>query len=191
MRIRTNTLIRLFGVMSRGELGGMDIVMPAPATIEEARNALARIDQLLALKATYEERLAKEGSSVRLQQIVSSQLSTPLTTVPALLPGDSALRFQLHSRTIKKLIALGILQESDRDTKPKAYISGEFSQQHMLSRILSGDHVIASIRRASITGSRINLRLVAPVSDKTQFQHLLMSSSSRGIRSFRRSNNSS
>lgn len=116
---------RLFAVSTQGDWSGW-IRLCLRATISEAKNTLSRIDRLLALKSEYEERLAKEPrSSVRLQQIVVSLLSSPLTTIPT-LSKQFNVTFPTAQQDVKKLISLGILSESSRSSKPQYYISTEF-----------------------------------------------------------------
>lgn len=116
---------RLFAVSTQGDWSGW-VRLCLRATISEAKNTLSRIDKLLALKTKYEETLAKEPrSSVRLQQIVVSLLSSPLTTIPA-LSKQFNVSFPTAQQDVKKLISLGILSESSRSSKPQYYISTEF-----------------------------------------------------------------
>jgi Fic family protein len=116
---------RLFAVSTHGDWRGW-IELCLRATVAEATDALARIDRLLALKAQYEQLLARERrSSVRLQQIVVSLLSSPLTTVTA-LSREFGVSFPTASQDIRKLTALGILRESTRAAKPQYYVAHEF-----------------------------------------------------------------
>ena len=118
---------RLFAVSTQGDWSSW-VKLCLRATISEAKNALIRIDKLLELKTKYEEKLAKEPrSSVRLQQIVVSLLSSPLTTVPALAK-QFKVSFPTAQQDVRKLVNLGILAESSRSSKPQYYISREFFQ---------------------------------------------------------------
>jgi Fic family protein len=116
---------RLFAVSTHGDWAGW-VTLCLRATIAEANNALQRIDKLVALKMKYEERLAKEARhSARLQQIVVSLLSQPLTTIPSLAK-KFKVSFPTAKQDVGKLIQLGILSESKRQSKPQYYISDEF-----------------------------------------------------------------
>jgi Fic family protein len=118
---------RLFSVSTRGDWSGW-VKLCLRATIAEATNALTRIDKLIALKAKYEERLGKEPrSSVRLQQIVVSLMSSPMTTIPALAK-QFKVTFPTAQQDVRKLINLEILEESRRSSKPQYYIAPEFFQ---------------------------------------------------------------
>lgn len=117
----------LFNVSTQGNWAAW-VKLCLRGTIAEATNALARIDKLLKIKARYDEKLASHPrSSARLNNIVAYLLGSPLTTVP-----DLAKRFSITFPTAKndmeKLIALKIVRESPRDTKPKYYIAREFFQ---------------------------------------------------------------
>lgn len=116
---------RLFSVSTQGDWTSW-VRLCLRATISEATNALARIDRLIKLKAQYEEKLAQQPrSTVRLQQIVVSLLSSPLTTIPA-LARQFNVSFPTAQQDVRKLMALQILQESPRGNKPQYYISREF-----------------------------------------------------------------
>ncbi len=116
---------RLFAVSTQGDWASW-VRLCLRATISEATNALVRIDKLIKLKRQYEEKLAQQPrSTVRLQQIVVSLLSSPLTTIPALAKQFN-VSFPTAQQDVRKLVALQILQESPRDTKPKYYVSREF-----------------------------------------------------------------
>jgi Fic family protein len=116
---------RLFAVSTRGDWVGW-ITLCLRATMEESRDALRRIDKLIKLKAKYEEQLAKiPHSSARLQQIVVSLLSSPITTITALAK-QFEVSFPTASQDVKKLVELKILTESGRNAKPKYYLSQEF-----------------------------------------------------------------
>jgi Fic family protein len=115
----------LYDVSTRGDWTSW-VTLCLRATVSETTNALKRIDQLLALKTQYEEKLAREPRlSARLQQIVVSLLSSPLTTIPALAE-KFGVSFPTAQADVRKLIELGILTESPRQSKPKYYISNEF-----------------------------------------------------------------
>jgi Fic family protein len=115
----------LFKVSTHGDWAAW-ITLCLRATVAEATNALARIDKLLALKKKYEEILAKEPrSSARLQQIVWHLLGSPLTTISNLAKKCS-ITFPTAKKDIEKLMALGILHESARGTKPTYYIAREY-----------------------------------------------------------------
>jgi Fic family protein len=116
---------RLFAVSTSGDWAGW-IALCLRATIEVSRDALRRIDKLIKLKAKYEEQLARNPrSSARLQQIVVSLLNSPITTIPALAK-QFDVSFPTASADVNKLVELKILTESDRNTKPKHYLSLEF-----------------------------------------------------------------
>jgi Fic family protein len=116
---------RLFAVSTQGDWTGW-VRFCLRATISEATNALARIDKLIRLKTQYEEKLAQQPrSTVRLQQIVVSLLSSPLTTIPALAKQFN-VTFPTAQEDIRKLMALQILHKSPRENKPQYYISREF-----------------------------------------------------------------
>jgi Fic family protein len=115
----------LFNVSTHGNWTAW-ITLCLRATAAEATNALARIDKLLALKKKYEEQLADEPrSSARLQQIVWHLLGSPLVTIPNLAKKCS-ITFPTAKKDVDKLISLGILHESPRDTKPTYYIAREY-----------------------------------------------------------------
>ncbi len=93
------------------------------ATISESRDALARIDKLIEIKRRYDKLLAGlPRAPGRLQQMVDRLISSPLTTVPevARLFG---VTYPTAKSDIEKLVALGILEETKRRSKPQYYIS--------------------------------------------------------------------
>jgi Fic family protein len=115
----------LFNVSTQGKWDEW-IALCLRGTIAEATNALARIDSLLKLKSKYEQKLANEPrSSARLHSIVAYLLGSPLTTIPDVVKRFSTT-FPTAKKEIEKLIALNILEESPRNTKPKYYIAREF-----------------------------------------------------------------
>jgi Fic family protein len=126
-RHKDEYLDTLFSVSTQGDWGGW-VALCLRATIEEANNALQRIDKLIQLKGKYEARLAREPRlPARLQQIVVSLLSSPLTTIPA-LTRQFGVTFPTAQQDVRKLMELGILTESKRQSKPQYYISVEFFQ---------------------------------------------------------------
>jgi Fic family protein len=58
---------------------------------------------------------------------VVSLLSSPLTTIPA-LARQFGVTFPTAQQDVRKLMELGILTESKRQSKPQYYISVEFFQ---------------------------------------------------------------
>jgi Fic family protein len=116
---------RLFAVSTQSDWTAW-VRLCLRATISEATNALTRIDKLLKLKSIYEEKLAQQPrSTVRLQQIIVSLLSSPLTTIPALAKQFN-VSFPTAQEDVRKLVALEILYESPRENKPRYYIAREF-----------------------------------------------------------------
>jgi Fic family protein len=116
---------RLFAVSTQGDWTGW-VRLCLQATISEATNALMRIDKLIKLKSQYEENIAQQPrSTVRLQQIVVSLLSSPLTTIPALAKQFN-VSFPTAQEDVLKLIALQILHKSPRENKPQYYIAHAF-----------------------------------------------------------------
>jgi hypothetical protein len=85
-----------------------------------------RIDKLIKLKSQYRGKLAQQPrSTVRLQQIVVSLLSSPLTTIPVLAKQFN-VSFPTAQEDVRKLIALEILHKSSRENKPQYHIAHEF-----------------------------------------------------------------
>lgn len=115
---------RLFRVSTQGDWNSW-IALCLRGTIEESRNALMRIDSLIALKDKYEKQLAKARSSARLQQMVAHLLSSPVTTIPAL-----AKRFDITFPTaqadVGRLMKLRILKRMPARSKPMYFIAHEF-----------------------------------------------------------------
>lgn len=115
----------LFNVSTRGNWAAW-VALCLRGTIAEATNALARIDKLLKLKTEYERRLANEPrSSARLHHIVAMLLGSPLTTIPNIAK-QLSITFPTAKKEVDKLLALKILHESARESKPKYYIAREF-----------------------------------------------------------------
>lgn len=124
-RYKDEYIDRLFAVSARGDFGGW-VAFCLRATVAEAHDALQRIDRLLALKAKYEKKLASSSRvSARLQPIVSHLLSSPLVTVPALAKQFN-VTFPTAQKDVRRLVELGILEESARPSKPQYYLSHEF-----------------------------------------------------------------
>ena len=115
----------LFAVSAKGDWASW-VSLCLRAAVHEAKDALTRIDKLLAIKRRYEELVAQsKGASGRLQQLVMQLMSSPVTTIPATAKQFS-VTFPTAQKDIGKLVSLGILQESTRQAKPKHYISVEF-----------------------------------------------------------------
>ena len=124
-RYKDEYINRLFAVSTRGDFGGW-VAFCLRATVAEANNALERIERLLALKAKYEKKLASSKRvSSRLQPIVSHLLGSPLITIPA-LARQFQVTFPTAQKDVQRLMELGILKESPRQSKPQYYISHEF-----------------------------------------------------------------
>jgi Fic family protein len=124
-RYKDEYIDRLFAVSTRGDFSGW-VAFCLRATVAEANNALQRIDRLLALKAKYEKKLASSSRvSHRLQPIVSHLLGSPLITIPA-LARQFKVTFPTAQKDVYRLVELGILKESARQSKPQYYVSHEF-----------------------------------------------------------------
>lgn len=124
-RYKDEYIDRLFAVSTRGDFTGW-VAFCLRGTVAEANNALQRIDRLLALKARYEKKLASSSRvSHRLQSIVSHLLSSPLITIPTLAK-QFKVTFPTAQKDVYRLVELGILKESTRQSKPQYYISHEF-----------------------------------------------------------------
>lgn len=116
---------RLFAVSTQGDWSSW-IALCLRATIHEAKDAQRRIQKLLSIKQKYEELIAASPrTSSRLQRIIVQLMSSPLTTIPELVKTLS-VSFPTAQNDVRKLVSLGILHESPRQSKPKFYISREF-----------------------------------------------------------------
>lgn len=94
--------------------------------MHEARGARLRIAKLLDLKRKYEGVISQsKNASARLNKLVDKLMSAPLTTIPQTAK-ELAISFPTAQSDIQKLMSLGILVESERETKPKRYIAREF-----------------------------------------------------------------
>jgi len=126
-RYKDEYINRLFAVSTRGDWAGW-VAFCLRGTVAEANDGLRRIDRLLALKAKYEKKLASSSRiSHRLQPIVSHLLASPLITIPA-LARQLKVTFPTAQKDVRRLVELGILRESTRQSKPQYYISHEFFQ---------------------------------------------------------------
>jgi len=95
------------------------------ATVEEAKEALRRIDKLLSVKADYESRIASAGSPARLQSIANSLLGSPITTIPGIAK-EFRVSFPTAQKDVRKLIELKILDESAHSSKPQYFLSPDY-----------------------------------------------------------------
>ena len=115
---------RLFQVSTRGDWNNW-IALCLRGTIEESRNALVRIDNLIRLKDKYEKQLAKARSSARLQQIVVHLLSSPVTTISSLAK-QFDITFPTAQADVRRLMKLRILKQMAPRGKPMSFLAHEF-----------------------------------------------------------------
>jgi Fic family protein len=115
----------LFNISTRGDWAAW-IKLCLRATIAEAKNALARVDQLLQIKGEYDRRVHEAPrTSARIPRILNFLLGSPLVTISEIMKQCSTT-FPTAKKDVEKLVALGILFQSDRSTKPTYYIAREF-----------------------------------------------------------------
>jgi Fic family protein len=123
----------LFNVSAQGNWAAWASVC-LNATISESQDAIDRIDKLLTLKKTYEEKINKtKGANIRLTQILASLFASPLVTIPS-LQKQFNVTFPTAQADVDKLITMQILRKSSRPHRPQFYIASEiFSVAHMES----------------------------------------------------------
>ncbi|MFZ0007737.1 MAG: Fic family protein [Steroidobacteraceae bacterium] len=124
---------RLFQVSTKGDWNSW-IALCLRGTIEESRNALMRIDNLIKLKDKYEKQLAKARSSARLQQMVVHLLSSPVTTISA-LARQFDITFPTAQADVRRLMKLRILKQMVPRSKPMSFIAHEFFKAAYLEEL--------------------------------------------------------
>jgi Fic family protein len=109
---------RLFSVSSRSELEDW-YKFCLEATIEQTRDSMRRIDELVRLKAEYQSRIVK--GSARLHSIVEGLFETPLVTVTR-IAAEFKVTYPTARADILKLERKGILEEVEH-YYPKAFVA--------------------------------------------------------------------
>lgn len=90
--------------------------------VEQARDTVRRVDQLVALRADFLDRAATSGGSARLNGIVERLFSAPVVTIPQVV-SDTGVTYPTAKTDVKRLEDLGILVEGDASVTPKYFYS--------------------------------------------------------------------
>ncbi|MEN8257019.1 MAG: Fic/DOC family N-terminal domain-containing protein [Thermodesulfobacteriota bacterium] len=113
----------LFNVSAKGDFDTW-IAYCLRATIYQAKDAIKRFDQLVAVRERYLQMVANCKGSIRLHGIIERLFESPLITIP-----QATEIFEITYPTARNdlsiLEKLGIIRESRASTRPKVYISPE------------------------------------------------------------------
>lgn len=97
-------------------------------TIQQATNAVKRLDDLLALREKYQQSVINAGASVRLHKTLDSLFEFPVITVPSLV-GLNQITYPTAKADIDKLIRIGVLSVLDGNSRPKVFYAPEIFRQ--------------------------------------------------------------
>lgn len=92
--------------------------------VAQCNDTLERIDRIVALREDFGRRVAESGGSARLNRIVDSLFSSPLTTIPqaAML---TEVSYPTAKSDMERLQRLGIILEGPLDMTPRYFFSRE------------------------------------------------------------------
>ena len=95
--------------------------------IEQARDALLRIDSLLNLRQLYGDRIQAARSSILLRQLVDDLFIYPATTITR-AASRLGIAYPSAKRNVEKLVNTGILKEATGKRRNKIYTAPEIIQ---------------------------------------------------------------
>jgi Fic family protein len=122
-RYKDDYISKLFNVSSKGDWISW-VRFCLQATVAQAKDAMNRIDKLLVLKSTYEQRIIENDWPSRMQKMVASLFGSPMITVPRIAK-QFDITFPTAKSDVEKLIGIGVLEESKRKAKPQYYVAPE------------------------------------------------------------------
>lgn len=91
-------------------------------TIQESKNAIQRIDNLLQLRDEYQNKMLEVGGNIRLSRIIEKLFEFPATSVPQIIKLNS-ISFPTAKSDIEKLMNIGVLHKSTIATRPQVYFA--------------------------------------------------------------------
>ena len=112
---------RLFMVSADGQWEAW-LAFCLQGVVEQARDTVRRIDQLVALRGDFLARAASSGGSARLTGIVERLFSAPVVTIPQVV-SDTGVTYPTAKTDVMRLVDLGILAEGDPSVTPKYFSS--------------------------------------------------------------------
>ncbi len=90
--------------------------------VEQCRDSIRRIDNLVALRADYRTRVAECGGSARLMSLVDGLFSSPLLTIPQ-VAASTSVTYPTAKKDVVRLVKLGILAEGEPHKLPRHFYS--------------------------------------------------------------------
>jgi Fic family protein len=111
---------RLFMVSADGQWAPW-ITFCLQGVVEQANDTIRRIDQLVALREDFANRVALSGGSARLHGIVEGLFVSPVVTIPG-VAASAEVTYPTAKSDIARLVDLGILKEG-ADKTPKYFFS--------------------------------------------------------------------
>lgn len=111
---------RLFMVSADGQWAQW-ITFCLQGVVEQANDTIRRIDQLVALREDFANRVAQSGGNARLHGIVERLFVSPVVTIPAVAIA-AEVTYPTAKSDITRLVDLGILKEGTGMT-PKYFFS--------------------------------------------------------------------
>jgi Fic family protein len=128
---RTEYYDRLLAVTQKGDWEGW-ILFFLDGVHEQAEDAVERIHALQSLRLEYQELFSKDRSRKNLAAMVDYFISTPISSITQAQEAVNLGSFTTIQRYIRKLEALGILQEATGKARDRIYRANE------ILRILEG-----------------------------------------------------
>ncbi|MCB9765172.1 MAG: Fic family protein [Alphaproteobacteria bacterium] len=114
---------RMFAVSARGDWEPW-LGFCLRGTIAQARDALRRLEDLIALRARYRDALARSGGSIRLHRIVDELFDLAPVARVASLAHTLDVTYPTAKADLDRLVELGILAEVD-GAYPKTFFAPE------------------------------------------------------------------
>ena len=121
---RTEYYDRLLAVTQKGDWEGW-LLFFLDGVHEQAEDAVERIQALQSLRLEYQELFSKDRSRKNLVAMVDYFISTPISSITQAQEAVNLGSFTTIQRYIRKLEALGILQEVTGKARDRLYLADE------------------------------------------------------------------
>ncbi len=93
-------------------------------TIDQAKDAIRRLDKLVELKKEYSNRVAHVKGSIRLQKVIETLFEIPAVSIPHIAEMCN-ITYPTAKRDVELLIGEKILSESSLPYHPKLFLANE------------------------------------------------------------------
>ena len=166
-RYKDDYIDKLFRVSTHGDWSGwVDFCLAA--TIDQATDAMARIDKLIALKEKYQQTLREfsGAQSARLFQIIDQLFSAPAVTAPQ-LQKLYAVTYPTARADIENLVGAKILTAANTPKRPRIYYAPEIIEiAHSEPTGVMGAPAVTDAPASTVRDQARNLDDVRPLVDQ-------------------------